>query len=125
MKSENYYVINGWMRNELKLKGNHLLVYAIIYGFSQVPGTKYTGSLRYLSEASGVPRRTLIRVLNDLVRDGLIVKEPRDINGVTINDYYAVIPCDDAEKHDHQSSICSEDCDSESLAEMFEKIKNI
>ena len=35
VKNENYLVIQGWMITELKLKGNELLIYAIIYGFSQ------------------------------------------------------------------------------------------
>ena len=35
VKNENYLVIQGWMIAELKLKGNELLIYAIIYGFSQ------------------------------------------------------------------------------------------
>ena len=35
IKNENYVLIQGWMINELKLKGNELLIYALIYGFSQ------------------------------------------------------------------------------------------
>lgn len=36
VKNENYLVIQGWMITELKLKGNELLIYAIIYGFSRI-----------------------------------------------------------------------------------------
>ena len=35
MNADNYINIQGWMRTDLDLKGNELLVYAIIYGFSQ------------------------------------------------------------------------------------------
>ena len=35
MKSDNYIVIQGWMVNELNLKGNDLLVFALIYGFTR------------------------------------------------------------------------------------------
>ena len=38
IKNENYVVIQGWMVNELNLKGNDLMVYAIIYGFTQITG---------------------------------------------------------------------------------------
>jgi len=34
----------------LGLKGNDLIVYAIIYGFCQTPGHKFNGSLAYLQE---------------------------------------------------------------------------
>ena len=33
IKDENFIMIQGWMVNMLNLKGNELLVYAIIYGF--------------------------------------------------------------------------------------------
>ena len=50
IKNENHVTISGWMINELNLKGNDLMVYAIIYGFSQTTGTAFTGSLSYLAD---------------------------------------------------------------------------
>ena len=47
---ENYITIQGWMRTELELKGNDLMVYAIIYGFSQSESNRFTGSLQYLAD---------------------------------------------------------------------------
>ena len=35
IKNENYYTIFGWMLKELNLNGIDLVVYAIIYSFSQ------------------------------------------------------------------------------------------
>ena len=35
MKNENYITIQGWMVNELKLTGNDLICYALIYGFTK------------------------------------------------------------------------------------------
>ena len=32
---ENYITVQGWMVTDLNLKGNELLIYACIYGFSQ------------------------------------------------------------------------------------------
>ena len=49
IKNENFIVIQGFMINELDLKGNELIIYAIIYGFSQDGENKYTGSLNYLA----------------------------------------------------------------------------
>ena len=47
--NDKYISIQGWMVEELKLKGNDLLVYAIIYGFSQDNQSEFTGSLSYLA----------------------------------------------------------------------------
>ena len=35
VKNENFYTVFGWMLNELNLRGSDLVVYAIIYSFSQ------------------------------------------------------------------------------------------
>ena len=35
IKNENYIVIQSWLVNELQLKSNELMIYALIYGFSQ------------------------------------------------------------------------------------------
>ena len=40
VKSENYITIQGWMVTELKLKGNELLIYALIFGFTQTTNHK-------------------------------------------------------------------------------------
>ena len=37
IKNENFIAIQGWMINELQLKGNDLIVYALIYGFIIAP----------------------------------------------------------------------------------------
>lgn len=33
VREDNYFAVQGWMVTELKLKGNALMLYAIIYGF--------------------------------------------------------------------------------------------
>ena len=49
VRQSNYITILGWMISDLKLKGNALLIYAIIYGFSQTQDLAYTGSRQYLA----------------------------------------------------------------------------
>lgn len=88
LKNENYIVIQGWMINELGLKGNNLLIYAIIYGFSQVAGTMFTGSLRYLMDCTGASKPTVINSLKELEDKGLIVKQVEEKNGVKFNHYF-------------------------------------
>ena len=82
MKSENYVVIHGWMVNELGLKGNDLMVYAIIYGFSQTEGQKFTGSLQYLAEWCNSTKQGILKNLKSLIDKGLIIKEEKAFNKV-------------------------------------------
>lgn len=72
VKDNNFVTIQGWMRTKLDLKGNELLAYAVIYGFSQTDGAKFTGSRKYLAEWCGCSMATIDRTLNSLVDKGLI-----------------------------------------------------
>ena len=47
-------VLHPFMTRDLKLKGNELLVYAVIYGFSQDGMSSFFGSRRYIAD-SGTP----------------------------------------------------------------------
>lgn len=87
MNNENYIVIQGFMVNELGLKGNELLAYAIIYGFSQVKGQKFTGSLSYLEKWLNTSRQTVVNTLKSLIEKGLIEKTEKIINNVKFCEY--------------------------------------
>lgn len=90
MTNDNYLVVQGWMVNDLKLSGNELLIYAIIYGFSQSGvDQKFTGSIRYLSEWTNTTRQTVMNCLKSLCEKGYIIKEESVKNGVKFCDYYA------------------------------------
>ena len=84
-----YITIEDFMVKDLKLKGNDLLVYAIIYGFSQDGESSFTGSISYLCEWTGSTRQGITKNLNSLIEKGLIVKEKRKTNGVNYVAYYA------------------------------------
>lgn len=73
---DNYILIQGFMVSELDLKGTELLVYAIIYGFSQTEGQCFTGSLKYLSEWTNCTVRGVTKCLNSLKEKGLIEAVP-------------------------------------------------
>lgn len=87
IKNENYIVIQGFMRKELNLKGNDLLVYAIIYGFSQSNQGKFIGSRQYLADWCGCSIRTIQTSLNNLVDLGYILKDEYYDNGIKYCDY--------------------------------------
>ena len=75
-----YITIQGWMRTDLKLSGNELIVYAIIYGFSQNKQGEFTGSAQYLADWVGCTRRTVMTILNKLVEAKLISKTELILN---------------------------------------------
>ena len=74
MNSRNFITIQGWMISELNLKGNDLLIYAIIYGFSQTEGQYFTGSLSYLAEWTNSTKQGVQKNLKSLIDKGLILK---------------------------------------------------
>ena len=75
-----YITIQGWMRTDLNLSGNELIVYAIIYGFSQNKQGEFTGSAQYLADWVGCTRRTVMTILNKLVEAKLISKTELILN---------------------------------------------
>ena len=72
IKDENFITIQGWMINKLNLTGNDLLVYAIIYGFSQDSNSTFKGSQSYLAEWCNSTTRGIRKNLNNLLDMGLI-----------------------------------------------------
>lgn len=88
-----YFTISRWMVSELNLASNDLLVYAIIYGFSQDGESRFYGSIKYICENTGLSRRAVINILNRLVEGKLIDKESEVLNGVKRCYYKACINC--------------------------------
>ena len=90
VKPENFITIQGWMV-KMGMKGNELLVYAIIYGFSQAEEQCFKGSLRYLADWTNSTKQGVTKNLKSLVDKGYIVKRDIYINGVKYCEYRAVI----------------------------------
>lgn len=87
MRDDNYIVIPGWAINQLGLKGNDLIVFSIIYGFSQDGESEFSGSIQYLCDCLNVSRPTIINSLKNLVSLGYITKRAETRNGVVFNRY--------------------------------------
>ena len=92
IQNDNFVLIQGWMVTELGLKGNDLMIYAIIHGFSHVEGTYFTGSLQYLADWTNSTKSNVRRNLNRLLEQGLLIKEDETINGVKFCKYKAIVP---------------------------------
>ena len=91
IKKESFFTIQAFMVNDLKLKSNELLIYAIIFGFSQIENQYFTGSLNYLAEWTGLSSKTTVKtILNGLLAKGLLEKEDIYKNGVKYCKYKAL-----------------------------------
>ena len=88
-KNSNTIVIQGWMINELNLSGNELILYALIYGFSQDGESEFYGSLNYVSTALNCSKPTAIKALNSLIDKNYIFKNQNSINGIVYSKYTA------------------------------------
>ena len=72
--SESYITIQGWMLTNLKLSGNDLLVYAIIYGFSKDGKSEFYGGRQYLADWCNSTVRGIQKNIDNLEKLGLIIQ---------------------------------------------------
>lgn len=77
MQDGGFLVIQKWMLTKLNLKSTELLVYAIIYGFSQDGQGECWASLDYFQLWTGASRCSIIRAINSLEEKGLIKRRKR------------------------------------------------
>lgn len=89
INDNNFIAIQGWMRTKLNLKGYELIVFALIYGFSQDGNSKFSGTRRYIAEWCGCSMRTVDNTLASLLSKNLIIKHEKCVNGVRSCDYTA------------------------------------
>lgn len=86
IKDENFVSIQGWMV-KLGIKGNALIAYACIYGFSQDGESEFKGSAQYIADWCGISRTAAFDVLKSLVEKNLIIKNDIITNGVKLCNY--------------------------------------
>lgn len=116
----NYLSIQGFMIRDLHLKGNELLVYALLYGFCQDGENKFNGSLSYIAEWISASKQTVINTLKSLEEKNLIIKHQDIQNNITFNKYEVV------KNFDHHSK--TEESSQKSLmgvVKKFDLINNI
>jgi len=85
--NEKFVVISEFMVDKLKLKGVELIVYAVIYGFSQDGESVFSGSQSYLAKWANASTRSVRLALTSLVEKGLITKFDKSVNGVSVAEY--------------------------------------
>lgn len=76
-----YITIQVWMLECLRLSGNELLVFALIYSYCRNGGGVYYGSLSLIEKWTNSSKRTAITTLQKLMEKGLIVKRIEKVYG--------------------------------------------
>ena len=136
MLDNNYINIQYWMVSKLNLKGNELLLYAIIYGFSQDGNSVFSGSSSYLESWLNTSKQTVFNTLKSLVEKGLIIKMDKIVNGVKLCDYkinFDMLNCENHPQKKEEQPIkrnrfekpSVEEVSDEMYAQMFKKKKNM
>lgn len=87
VKENSFITVQAFMVNDLHLKGNELLIYAIIHGFSQDGESEFTGSLQYLADWCNTSKQTIITALQSLCEKQLIIKNVEFKNNVKFCTY--------------------------------------
>ena len=82
IRDDNFYTVIGWMLNVLELKGNELIVFAIIYSFSQDGESEFTGSLTFLQTFANTSQNTVMTYLRTLQEKNYILKREYVKNNV-------------------------------------------
>lgn len=83
--------LEGWMSEKLNLKGNELITFALIHGFSQKESHTYHGSAQYIADWTGTSKRAVFNILKSLVEKGYIKRTEEIINNVTFVHYETMI----------------------------------
>ena len=74
------------MINELKLSGNELNLYALIFGFSK-DNNCYHGAMKYLADSIGATKQSTLKLLKKLVEKNYILKFESGAKGHKNCDY--------------------------------------
>ena len=76
LKDDSNIQIYGWMATKLKLKGNELLIYAVIYSFSRNDNGEgvFNASIPYLQEWTNIANKNVRSCLKNLLDKQLIIK---------------------------------------------------
>jgi hypothetical protein len=75
------------MVTDLHLKGNELMIYAIIYGYTQSTSHEFNGSLQYLADWTSTSKRCCLTSLQSLVEKGHLLKSEEMRGGMKLCKY--------------------------------------
>lgn len=74
MKKSYFFTVQDWMVQDLKLRGADLLVFAVIYGYTQGAQGIFNGTGHYIAYITGLSRPSVVRSLDMLVAKQYVQK---------------------------------------------------
>ena len=89
MKDSDYMIILAPMKSKLKLKGNALMLFALIHGYSKEGKNTCRVSLAYLAEWLDTDKAAISKLINKLAKAGYINKLEYYSGGVKCFEYMA------------------------------------
>ena len=107
MRKDGYVVVQPWMIQDYNLKSNELLVYALIWGFSQDEQSCFYGSVSYIMDYFSLSKNTVLSALGVLEEKGLLRKWSEPVNGRPTNRYAALRPAECSSASDRCKSCTS------------------
>lgn len=87
INDNNHVTVQGWMRTRLNLDGINLLVFAIVWSFSQDGESEFRGSIDYIKDFIGKSRDTAMRSLKALEDSKLVKKIDHNTDDGKTNGY--------------------------------------
>ena len=105
IRSDNHVCLDGWMINELDLSGSELIVYALIWGFTQDGNQWCTASQAYIAAWANITVRGLIKVLNKLEEKGLLIKEKNTCRKGFECKYRAIRPSEEEQDSEQETEV--------------------
>ena len=96
-------IIPPYVYKRLHLENAAAIVYGIIYGFSYKQGGKFFGSLKYISDLTGLQRTYVCNILKTLVEKGYIKKTV--ISATRIE--YTIVPIEELKLDDKTAANAS------------------
>jgi hypothetical protein len=100
IRSDNHVTIDGWMINELELSGSELIIYGLIWGFSQTENQWCTASQAYIARWANISTRGLRKILDKLEEKGLLIKETTTCKKGLESKYRAIRPSAEDQESD-------------------------
>lgn len=77
-----YILIQPFMVNDLKLCGNKLIIYAIIFGYCKDCKQEFCQSIDYLCQWTQLTQSTIASLVKSLIDENLLVKREENKNGI-------------------------------------------
>ena len=109
---DDFILVRRFMSTELGIQSkNEMLLYALIYSYSD-GGSAFYGSTEYLAQRLGSSKSRIIKVLNEMVSKGLIIKKTSGRFNFYVTNYNYVCNTDEQKVSVQNTERCHIDTES-------------